>query len=80
MPADEQPRPASPSGYQRQRLSLSRCRVCVRTEELSSADIMARLREGGAVCCGQVMDLFVPASWPGASGVVGMPQPRIAAR
>ena len=66
MNADQNARP-SPSGYQRQRLSLTRCRACGRAEELSSADIMGRMREGGAVCCGQVMDLYVPAAWPGVT-------------
>ena len=76
MPADENPLTPPPSGYQRQRMSLARCRACGRTDELTPADITARLREGAAVCCGQVMDLFIPASWPGRSGVLGMPQPR----
>ena len=75
MSTEQSPRP-TPSGYQRQRQSLARCRACGRTEELSSADVMVRMREGGATCCGRVTDLFGPASWPGASGVVGMPAAR----
>jgi hypothetical protein len=77
MQADEKPTAPPPSGYQRMRPSLARCRVCGRTDELAPADVMARLAEGAAVCCGQLMDLFVPASWPGASGVVGVPQRRV---
>jgi hypothetical protein len=76
MSVEQTPRPAGGSGYQRQRLSLARCRACGRAEELSSADVMGRMREGGAACCGQVMDLFIPASWPGSSGVVAMPTTR----
>lgn len=75
MTADQNAR-AAPSGYQRQRPSLARCRACGRSEELSAADVMGRMLEGGAVCCGQVMDLFVPASWPGSSGVIRVPATR----
>ncbi len=77
MPVDEEPRRATGSGYQR--LSLVRCRVCRRTDDLSSNEIMLRMQEGGAVCCGQVMDLFVPTTWPGMSGVTRLPQPRVIA-
>jgi hypothetical protein len=75
MPDNEQPR--RPSSSPHHRLSLVRCRACQRVENLSATEILHRIREGGAMCCAQMMDLYVPATWPGASGITRLPPARV---
>ena len=59
MATDDEPQP--PNSGSAKRISILRCKLCERTSECTSADQIQSAQNEWPLCCGRVMELFIPS-------------------